>query len=147
MVGTTSALLLAVRNGLVLLEIPFISSCSLVMLLVNMPRVSMILALSSAFIALFFSSLDIRSCRGQEREGKQVELPFVPLPTECFSNYTTTQKQYSMFMHDLQPHTELSKPSVPTGLGTPGPVPDNCHTSSVYYVSYSYSHALSKLLH
>lgn len=64
---TTWALLLAVRSGLLLLEIPFISSCSLVMLLVNMPKVSMILALSSAFIALFFSSLDIRSCRAEKQ--------------------------------------------------------------------------------
>lgn len=60
----TWALLLATRSGL-LLEIPFISSCSLVMLLLNMAKVSMILDLS--FWTLFFSSLDIRSCKNTRK--------------------------------------------------------------------------------
>lgn len=62
----TWALLLAFCNGLLLLEIPLISSWSLVMLLVKAPSVSMILALSSAFIVLFFSSFDMRSCKRRE---------------------------------------------------------------------------------
>lgn len=76
MENTTWALLLDARSGLLLPEIPFISSCSLVMLLVNIPKVSMILALSSAFIDLFFSSLDIRSWRGRGQKNRESQVNY-----------------------------------------------------------------------
>ena len=50
-----------------------------------MPNVSMILALSSAFIALFFSTLEIRSCRGAEQRHRIRGFNFV------FAVYTTVR--------------------------------------------------------
>lgn len=60
----TWALLLSVVLRTFALDSPFISSWSLVMLLVRVVRVCMIRALSSAFMDLFFSSLDISSWMG-----------------------------------------------------------------------------------
>ncbi len=59
----TWALLLNVVFRALALDSAFISSCCLVMLLVRVVRVCMIRALSSAFMDLFFSSLDISSWR------------------------------------------------------------------------------------
>lgn len=60
----TWALLLSVVLRAFELDSPFISSWSLVMLLVRVVRVCMIRALSSTFMDLFFSSLDISSWMG-----------------------------------------------------------------------------------